>query len=170
MNKPNNQRKKDSQERIEKVFIRLVQTREVNDISVSEICKLAKVNRTTFYANYLDIYDLVDKVKDRMIEEFAGMFAVDKRGHNDENYLLMFNHIKNNQIFYRTYFRLGFDVSYDISYFDSKLAKQRYNNKFIDYHCEFFKAGISAVIKKWLNNDCKESPEDLLEIIKSEYQ
>lgn len=170
MNKPNNQRKKDSQERIEKVFIRLVQTREVNDISVSEICKLAKVNRTTFYANYLDIYDLVDKVKDRMIEEFAGMFSVDKRGHNDENYLLMFNHIKNNQIFYRTYFRLGFDVSYDISYFDSKLAKQRYNNKFIDYHCEFFKAGISAVIKKWLNNDCKESPEDLLEIIKSEYQ
>ena len=44
MNKPNNQRKKDSQERIEKAFIQLVQTLEVKDISVSEICELANIN------------------------------------------------------------------------------------------------------------------------------
>ena len=170
MNKPNNQRKKDSQERIERVFIQLVQTHEVKDISVSEICNLAMVNRTTFYANYLDIYDLVDKVRERMINEFVDMFDINRRCHNDENYLIMFRHIKDNQIFYRTYFRLGFDVNYQIDYFDTGLAKKRFNNQFIEYHCEFFRAGITAIIKMWLNNNCKESPEDILEIIKSEYQ
>ena len=35
---------------------------------------------------------------------------------------------------------------------------------------EFFKAGITQIIKLWLQNDCKESPEEIFEIIKSEYQ
>lgn len=44
-----------------------------------------------------------------------------------------------------------------------------FDNKLIPYHCEFFKAGITAIIKMWLKNDCKESPRDILEIIESEY-
>ena len=62
----------------------------------------------------------------------------------------MFKNIKKNQIFYKTYFKLGFDVNYEIDYFDKDLAKQLYDNKYIDYHCKFFKAGITAIIKKWL--------------------
>ena len=34
---------------------------------------------------------------------------------------------------------------------------------------EFFKAGITQIIKLWLKNGCTESPEDMFEIIKSEY-
>lgn len=50
MNTPNNKRKKESMERIEKVFIELLQTKALNEISVSDICKRAGLNRTTFYA------------------------------------------------------------------------------------------------------------------------
>ena len=57
-------KKKDSQKRIEKVFLDLIQTKPIEQIHVSKICELAKVNRTTFYANYLDIYDLKDKKHD----------------------------------------------------------------------------------------------------------
>lgn len=161
--------KKPSQEKIEKVFFQLIQKKDIKDITVSKICELAKVNRTTFYANYIDIYDLVDKIKIRMINEFADIFK-ESKGHTQENYLKMFEHIKENQIFYSIYFKLGFDLNYDITYFDEELAKKLYDNKFIDYHCEFFKSGITAIIKMWLKNNCKESPEDILEIIKSEYK
>ena len=161
--------KKESQKKTEKVFLNLIQTKEINQITVSKICELAKVNRTTFYANYLDIYDLVDKVKESMILEFANIFK-EQRGHTKDNYLKMFEHVKENQIFYKTYFKLNFDKDYKIIYFDKKLAEKMYNNKFIDYHCEFFKAGITAIIKMWLNNGCKESPKEILEIIESEYK
>ena len=57
MNKPNNKRKKDSQEKIERAFIELIQTRNIEDITVTDICNITKLNRSTFYANYLDIYD-----------------------------------------------------------------------------------------------------------------
>ena len=43
MNTPNNKRKKESIKRIEKVFIELIQTKELDKISVSDICKRAKL-------------------------------------------------------------------------------------------------------------------------------
>lgn len=42
--------------------------------------------------------------------------------------------------------------------------------KNMDYHIEFFKAGMTAIIKKWLLSNCKESPEDMIEILNSEYK
>ena len=49
MNIPNNKRKKESQIKIQKVFIELIQTKEINEITVSDICKIARLNRSTFY-------------------------------------------------------------------------------------------------------------------------
>lgn len=171
MNTPNNKRKRESQEKIEKTFLQLIQTKEVENITVSDICKISKLNRSTFYANYIDIYDLVEKVKTRMENDFANIYENDdEAGHNPNSYLKMFKHIKENQIFYKTYFKLKFDTYSSITYFHEELALKYYDNKYIDYHCEFFKAGFTAIIKKWLDNDCKETPEEMLEILNSEYK
>lgn len=170
MNKPNNKRKKESQEKIEKTFLKLIQSKEIEDITVSDICKLSHLNRSTFYANYLDIYDLVEKVRIRMLNEFASIYLNDsKAGQNPSSYLKMFYHIKENQIFYKTYFKLNFDAIPIVDNFSQELADKYYDNKHIDYHIEFFKAGFSAILKKWLNNNCKETPEEMLEILTSEY-
>jgi len=172
MNTPNNKRKKESQEKIEKTFLQLIQTKEIENITVSDICKIVKLNRSTFYANYIDIFDLVEKVKFRMETEFANIFVDDyKVGPNPNSYLKMFMHIKENQIFYKTYFKLNPDVISSSPYkFHEELALKYYDNKHIDYHIEFFKAGLNSIIKKWLNNNCKESPEEMVEILISEYK
>ena len=34
---------------------------------------------------------------------------------------------------------------------------------------EFFKSGLTKIIKLWLQNGCKETPEEMFEIVKSEY-
>lgn len=171
MNTPNNKRKKESIERIEKVFISLLQTNELNEISVSDICKLAGLNRTTFYANYTDIYGLADSIRDKLEHNLSDLYQNEIiRGFNSNDYLKLFCHIKDNQIFYKTYFKLGYDDSYKIITYDINLARQHFDNRFIEYHMEFFKSGITKIIKLWLQNGCKESPEDMYEIIKSEYQ
>jgi len=171
MNTPNNKRKKESMERIEKVFIELLQTKELNEISVSDICKRAGLNRTTFYANYADIYGLADAIRDKLENEVSGLYKEEvTQGFNSNDYLKLFRHIKDNQIFYNTYFKLGYDNNYKIIRYDTALARVHFQNRFIEYHMEFFKAGITHIIKLWLKNGCKESPEDMFEIIKSEYQ
>ena len=55
MNTKNNRRRRESVKQIESAFIELLQTKELNEITVCEICKQSKLNRSTFYDNYTDI-------------------------------------------------------------------------------------------------------------------
>ena len=175
MNTPNNKKRKNSQEKIEKVFIELIQTKEIYEISITDICKKANINRTTFYSNYIDIYDLADKIKLKLLSDVYVVYSEEreKKSHSYD-FLKLYNHIKENQIFYKTYFKLGINDNFDNYLLDKKEIKRFYgdefdNDKELDYHITFFKAGLNAVLKKWLYNDCKESPEYIDKIIKDEY-
>ena len=170
MNTLNNKKRKSSQEKIEKIFLQLIQKKNIDEISISMICKMANLNRSTFYANYIDIYDLAEKIKKNMEFEFA-QFQISSNSKQDfDGYLNMFRYIKDNQIFFKTYFKLE-EISMDFpTQYNIQLAEKYYNNKYIDYHIEFFRAGLNAIIKKWLNNGCKETPEEINEIITSEYK
>lgn len=173
MNTPNNKRKKESQEKIEKIFIELIQTKEITEVSVTDICKMAKLNRSTFYANYLDIYDLADKICEKIEIEVDNLYKDERENkYNSNNFLKLFRNIRDNQIFYRTYFKLNMDKVTKLSQYeyDIHLAKAFYNEEDIEYHIEFFMAGFNAILKKWLFNGCKESPEKMNEIIISEYK
>jgi len=170
MNIPNNKKRKASVEKIEKTFVQLIQKKNIEEISVSTICELSGLNRSTFYSNYIDIYDLAEKVKKQMEEEFAEIQLSNNAKQDYDGYLNMFRYIKENQIFFKTYFKLeSITMSFPTEY-HVELAEKYYDNKFIDYHIEFFRAGLNAVIKKWLNSGCKETPEEINDIITSEYK
>lgn len=171
MNIKNNRRRRESIKQIEDAFIELLQTKELNDITVCEICKRSRLNRSTFYANYTDIYDLADKVKAHLEEEVNLLYEAEKvQKFNSNDYLKLFRHIKANQPFYRTYFKLGYDHQRKIEQYDTKLAEQHFDNRHIAYHMEFFKSGLNAIIKMWLAGGCKETPEEMNEILRREYQ
>lgn len=169
MNKVNNKRRRDSQNRIERVFMQLLQNKDVNQISVSEICKLAQINRSTFYANYLDIYDLADAVQKRMEETVLGLYREEQeQAVRTHDFTKLVYHIKENPVFYKTYFKLNVGDKLRFGAYDIKDAAAYYD-RHIDYHIEFFRHGFNAVIKMWLSRDCAESPEEIIAILKEEY-
>lgn len=171
MNTKNNKKRRESQHKIESIFIELLQEKEVQQITVIEICKKAHLNRTTFYSNYLDIYDLVDKIGTNLIQDLHDLYSDEEQSHyNSHDFLKLFYHIKENQLFYKTYFKLGLDLKFEPAIYDKKLAKELYDDKHIDYHIQYSRAGITAIIKHWLNNGCDISPEELFEILKDEYK
>ncbi len=172
MNTVNNKRRRASVEALEKAFVDLIQKRELDEITVSDICKKAGLNRTTFYANFDGIHSIADSIRDKLEDDMKNVVYADEiqNGYNSNDYLKLFRYIKDNQVFFKTYFRLGYDNEYKIFTYDSRLASSHFNNKFIDYHMEFFRAGLNKIIKMWLDDGCKESPEDMMEIINSEYR
>jgi len=170
MNVKNNKRRRDSQEKIEKAFIELLQTREVKEITVSDLIKVAALNRSTFYANYLDIFDLADKTRQILEQDFGSLFADYDYFNERSGALKMFQHIKENQLFYQTYFKLCYDDKHLISAYDPKRAEQEHMSSNLKYHIEFFRNGLNAIIKLWLAGGCQESPEEMAEVLKSEYR
>ena len=170
MNTKNNKRLRESQQKLEKAFIELLQTREIKDITVSDLIKAANLNRSTFYANYMDIFDLADKTREKLERDFGRLFADYDYFNELTGALRMFHHIKENQIFYKTYFKLCYDDKHLISIYDPRRVDQEHLDGNIKYHIEFFRNGLNAIIKLWLAGGCKESPEEMAQVLKEEYR
>ena len=166
MNVKNNKRKRESTEKIEKAFIKMLLTKEINQISVTDICKETGLNRSTFYANYIDIYDLADKLREKLENDFNAQF----KERPDDGAIKMFRHVYENQLFYKTYFKLGYDGKHQTYIYDKSRAEKDFEGKYMNYHIEFFRNGLNSIIKMWLNNGCKETPEEMAGILKSEYK
>ena len=149
----------------------MLQTKELHEITVSDICKRCELNRSTFYANYIDIYELADKVRANLDEEVNQLYEAEKTlKFNNNDYLKLFRHIKDNQLLYQTYFKLGYDNQFKLEQYDTNLARQHFDNRYIEYHVEFFRSGFNAIVKMWLAGGCRETPEEMEQIIRSEYR
>ena len=170
MNVKNNKRKRESQEKIEKAFIELLQTCEIKEITVSDIIKNTGLNRSTFYANYIDIFDLADKTREKLEKDFSNLFSQYDYFNERTGALKMFTHIKDDQIFYKAYFKLCYEDKHLISIYDSKRAEKEHIDSNIKYHIEFFRNGLNAIIKMWLAGGCKETPEEMAQVLKQEYR
>lgn len=171
MNTPNNRRRKDSQARMETAFIRLLEHRDIADITVTDLCREAQVNRSTFYSNYEDIYHLAQGLQDRLSQDLLASFVplAEGEGYEDRCMLALFNMVRDNRLLFRACFKLGVDRFDPEWALDLQNAHRRYDSRYLDYHVAFFRAGLNAIIQHWLELDCAQSPEELLNILRQEY-
>lgn len=59
-----------AQRKIFSAYLQLVEEKSIDKITVSEICEIANINRSTFYRHYYDIYDLDEKVETYFLNSF----------------------------------------------------------------------------------------------------
>ena len=181
MNKPNNKRSKESQEFIIEAFSLLLQNKEYDKISVSDVCKKAGVNRSTFYAHYTDIYDLMKSIESNLSDSMNEIFIKYASGIETQSQLFLdlFNFVKEYKYFYIAYLS-GHITSTSFDFvnrepFRSTIEKESLSRGYIssagvNYHIAFFATGVSEIFRIWLINGCKESPEEMAEILKKEYR
>lgn len=170
MNTKNNKRRRESQNKIETAFSSMLLSKSFNKISVTDICKETGLNRTTFYANYIDIYDLANKIRQNIEKTFSSMF-LDKASRTALDF---FKAIYDNQNMFKVYFKLVYDTQlYNCkipsSFYINEAEKNLFEQEYMHYHIVFFQAGINAMIKMWLDNGCKETPAEMADILKAEY-
>ena len=117
----------------------------------------------------MDVYDLADKVRTTLEQEFTRAFADFDPSGQQNTALKMFTHIRDNQLFYNTYFKLCYEEKHLISMYDPRQAEHLGDEKHLQYHIEFFRNGFNAIVKMWLRNGCQETPEEMAQILKREY-
>lgn len=63
-------------ENIETVFLRLRSALPLNKIQVNDLCAEARINKSTFYRHYEDIYDLSNTLEDRIVAQIISEFSL----------------------------------------------------------------------------------------------
>ncbi len=170
MNTQNNRRRRTSVQKLEHAFMELLADRELSGITVTEICRRAGLNRSTFYANFPDVYALADRIGERLEAEVEALYADEiHHSYNSNDFLKLFCHIRDNAVFYSTYFQLGYDARAQVRRYDVRQAALYFDNRHLEYHIAFFQSGFNAIVKRWLAGGCRETPEEMEQILRSEY-
>lgn len=177
------QRKEDRRAQYSKRVIRealyeLMQKKPLNKITVTEICALADVNRSTFYAYYTDIFDLHRKILKEFYEIQRGYInrVVQLLGGKDITRLAIpdfqeisrayLTTVKENRTVYRFVFNGNASraalTSIDKVYFHElsrdmpEELKRIFRRSFT-----FVSGGTASLIVNWLETDCAEPLEPL---------
>lgn len=158
---------------------RLVETRPVQDITIKELCYEAQINRTTFYTHFGSVKDLIENLEG---EAWVELLLLLKRGEKDVAYF-------NNQIFYDVYhiaikyhqlFLLLLNKNADPHFVEKvynlgrnvfrsslKRSKTHKDDTKMEYYYISVLNAFIGILRLWLNNGMKESPEEMAEITKS---
>lgn len=176
MNVKNNSRYKANSDKIENAFLFLLEKYKYDDITISQICNQANINRSTFYCHYTDINDLIVKIEKKFAQETAGIFNFGER-RSHEAMVEMFTFVKNNKFFYRAFLNIPYIT---FAEYDTKtkclenVGKVHNIKSSIDmglyYRGSFFGAGIKEMCRIWLERDCKETPEEMASLLLEEYK
>lgn len=183
MNKPNNKRSRDTDENIIRAAysIMVAENKPVSKITVREICEMADINRSTFYAHYLDVYDLFDRVERQVAKMCTDSISEQLRNGGSMKTLLeiVFTFVEAYKEFYGIYFKEINRMVHMIELLTEPFWEQIGRMKETDlgygiedeamYHFYFFTAGFSATLARWVENGCRESPRDMVQVMAREY-
>ncbi|WP_137601296.1 TetR/AcrR family transcriptional regulator [Paucilactobacillus nenjiangensis] len=64
----------DTQNKIIETTLVLMKTKPINSIKVTEIVRMAKINRTTFYLHFQDVPALIDFIENTLIDDLIECF------------------------------------------------------------------------------------------------
>lgn len=176
MNIKNNLRYKVSSEKIETAFLTLILNHRYEEINISQICKQAGVNRSTFYCHYNDINDLIIKIEGKFAKGMASIFNYGKRQTN-QAFVEMFSFVKENKFFYKAFLNIPYitlaETNIKVEVLENigkDIQIDKPKNMEIFYRASFFGAGIKEMCRLWLENDCQESPEEMASFLLEEYK
>ena len=171
----------------DEALVYLLEKKDIEYITIKEICNKAGVNRSTFYLHYENVNDLVEETMDYINEKFMKYF--------NENTKEFIEKIKNSKLEdlkliekkyltpYLTFIKENkkiFKASFNNP--SGMKATNRYNHlkKYIlipildrfnidekerNYLLAFYINGLMAIIKEWINTDCKDLISDIEDII-----
>ena len=175
--------------RMDEALIALLEEKDLEYITVKEICHQAGVNRSTFYLHYETIADLVDEALEMINRRFLSYFPQQEEeilgnlGNRDREALVLVTReyllpylrlIRDNKKVYRAAFRnpgsMGANTRYRelkqhilgpiLERFEIPAARRPY---YIAYYIE----GIAAIVKEWLRQDCEDEVEMIADIIQT---
>lgn len=157
---------------LQEALIRLMNDKDIANISVSELCKEAGINRTTFYYHYGNQHDVLQEMEMSMLEELRRCLSTGEgRSTRRDKTVAMFRYLQENA----EWAKLMFCNSRREAVFAEKLfalTVQIRQEEHTELHTPqemllgtFLANGSYAMIRYWLLNGMPFTPEQMGDLI-----
>ena len=174
-------------EKMDSALMEILKTKSFEYITVSEICKKAGVNRSTFYLHYENTRDLLEETIRNMTDDFISYFVPDgkispinfEESQKDklvfisEEYLIPYLlYFRENRKIFLTVFEngklFGFEETYEKLFnniFNPILDVFKFPESERKYVMAFYLNGINSIIMEWIKEDCVKPEKEVVKII-----
>ena len=175
--------------RMDEALIELLEKKDLEYITVKELCQQAGVNRSTFYLHYENLSDLLAETMETINQRFLSYFSLRGESVLDQvhtmeledlvfvtrEYLLPYlRFIRDNKKVYRAAFRNPSSMQVQARYDNLKryilgpiLERFHISEERRPYYMAYYVEGIIAIIKEWLRQDCKDDVEMIASMIEA---
>lgn len=164
---------KKTKQLLKNTLVSLMESHSILKISVTMITKKADLSRGTFYFHYLDIFDMIDKIEDEIINDIKKIiekYRLDLINNDYTKTLLeIAGYVKTNKNLFRAFFSDNGDIAFmtklknemmKLNYYLEGQHKDKISDKSIQYEIgNFIIYGGIGLFKDWIYNDCSLDPE-----------
>lgn len=184
--KKENQRVKLTKRIFRESLIELLQNKKLRQITVSELCNKAELNRSTFYKYYGNTYDVFAEIENEVMEQSKNcinqiddtdinIHQIDNR---DVNMIIqplyrLLCYIDDNSETYQLLFNNSINSNLSVQLVDSTMTFLRKNSDLVhvnnkdyeEYIFSYIISGSIDIIKHWISSGSTETPEEIANLI-----
>lgn len=168
-----NQRVSLTKRLLKDALLRLLEEKELDKISISELCRESEINRATFYRHYKLPKDVLIDIEKDFIREIYAMTSGIKSEADAEKYLehlclyfyersALVKCFMDNNIDYDIE-RLTSDFYQNILRFGSKLCEEK-SDADREIISTYLSGGAYLILRRWINGKIKKTPEEISRI------
>ena len=166
---------------MDQALLILLEKKDLEFITIKEICSKAGVNRSTFYLHYENINDLFNETVDYLNQEFLSSFSLNMQfNKKPDDYVFIkkefiipyLEFVKKNKRVMKMIHSKPLVFNNEKIYekmkkeiFIPAVEKHRVAKDEQTYVIEFFTKGVVAIVSKWLEGDCSYSVDSIMNII-----
>lgn len=152
-------------------LIDLLEKKNLEKITIKELCEKADINRTTYYKYYLDQYDQLEKIEDEIFVDMGNYIENNSIHNSKENEIIIENileYIENNQRTFKILLEKA-DINFQnkmLSFIGKKIFdKEEYSTMNEEIVYIYTAVGSFGVVSEWIKGNLKISKEKLLKQI-----
>lgn len=148
----------------------LMNEKEFDDISITEICNKAGVSRMAYYRNYYTKKDIIIEYLKDIAEDFKkeSHSWQERNEYTNKNVIrFLFTYFKKYAYFIKTLRNAnlsGLLQEYLNYYLENETNMFKRNDSYEKYHMYSYSGALYNVYMKWLDNNMEESIDDMAEI------
>lgn len=158
---------------IYEAYLQLLEERQSDNISITEITEKAGVSRVSYYRNYNSKIDIINDYLKDYVEYYNKINNIDNNATDFNTHLYhILNICKENKRLFKVLFKIGFELkdSNAITQKTYSYVQNKFNSDIKEtnkYELCFYAGAIIFVLNEWLKNDCAESIDEIYNIIVS---
>ena len=156
-----------SKESLMSAMIGLLGKKKLEDLTISEICQEADVNRNTFYSHYSSVRELFEEMNGKYMEAlFASAKVFDEPNDSTiKNLVNVLDKMKEKGNLTKIIFSESNSIKHlntllQILFPTSIIDNLKIENLSLDECHAFLIGGITSLILRWIENDFQESPKN----------